>query len=264
MSNEPLLITRNGAVMTLTLNRPAQRNAIDGPMYAALDAALEAAAAEDDVRVVALAAAGRHFSAGVDLAKLRDMLNAAPEESRANATLAVRVMHRFATFPKPTIAAVQGGAHGGGVGLVLACDIVLAAPEARFSMAEVRLGLFPGLVAPLLAAVAGRRMAGRYLLTGDAFDAAEALRIGVVHEVVAAEALAESLAALGARIATAGPEAVAATKRLLWDERYRLATEWDMDWIAGEVVRHRASPEAAEGVQAFLEKRMPGWARTGT
>ncbi len=259
MSNEPLSVARNSAVLTLTLNRPDQRNAIDGAMYAALANALDEAAEDDAVRVVALTGAGRHFSAGVDLVRLREMLNAPKEESLAHARLAAGVLHRLAMFPKPTVAAVQGGAYGGGMGLVLACDVVLAARDARFSAAEVRLGLFPGLVAPLFAAVAGRRTAGRYLLTGDPFDAVEAQHLGVVHDLVEADGLAAALDACTARIASGGPAAVAATKRLLWDERYRLAADWDLDWLAEEVVRHRATAEAAEGVQAFLEKRTPRW-----
>lgn len=259
MSNQPLTLARRDAVLTLTLNRPEQRNALDGAMYAALGDALDAAALDEAVRVVALRGTGRHFSAGVDLARLREMLRAPREESFAHALLAARVLHRLATFPKPTVVAVQGGAFGGGLGLVLACDVALAAEDARFSAAEVRLGLFPGLVAPLFAAVAGRRTAGRYLLTGDPFDAAAAQRMGVVHEVMEAAALEAALEAATARIAGGGPGAVAGTKRLLWDERYRLVTEWDIDWIADEVVRHRATAEAAEGVQAFLDKRLPRW-----
>jgi methylglutaconyl-CoA hydratase len=246
-------------MLALTLNRPEQRNAIDGAMYVALSDALDQAEVDPRLRVVSLAATGRHFSAGVDLAKLSGML-ADPAESRANAVLAAKFIHRLATFPLPTVAAVQGGTHGGGVGLVLACDIVLAASDARFSLAEVRLGLFPGLVAPLFAAAVGRRVAARYLLTGDPFDAAEAQRIGVVHDVVAPESLIEALGSVTTRIATAGPEAVAATKRLLWNDRFRVTQDWDIPWITEEVLRHRASPQAAEGVRAFLEKRTPNWA----
>lgn len=262
MADEPLLVARQGAVLALTLNRPDQRNAIDAEMYSALDAALDLAGREAGVRVVSIAAAGRHFSAGVDLQKLQAML-ADPAASAANAALAVRVLHRLATFAKPTLAAVQGGAHGGGVGLVLACDVAIAAADARFSLAEVRLGLFPGLVAPLLAAVCGRRAAGRYLLTGDPFDAQNALALGVVHQVVPPEALAAAAADVSARLAAAGPEAAAATKRLLWDDRFTLAHDWDQGFIVSEVVRHRATPQAAEGVRAFLEKRTPDWADSG-
>lgn len=259
MPDEPLLIARKGAVLELTLNRPEQRNTIDGPVYRTLGAALDAAEANPAVRAVTLSGAGRHFSAGVDLVKLQDLLAAPVEESRANARLAATVVHRLATFPKPTVAAVHGGAHGGGAGLVLACDIAIASSDASFSLGEVRLGLFPGLVAPLLAAACGRRRAARYLLTGDRFDAAEALAIGVVQQVVAPEALADAAASCAVRIAEAGPDAVAATKRLLWDDRFTLAADWDIDWIVTEVVRHRGSAEAAEGVRAFLEKRRPDW-----
>lgn len=258
VADEPLLVARRGAVLALSLNRPDQRNAIDTAMYRALDAALDLAQADLAVRVVTLDATGRHFSAGVDLQKLQALF-AAPAESAANAELAVRVVHRLATFAKPTLAAVQGAAHGGGVGLVLACDIAIAASDARFGLGEVRLGLFPGLVAPLLASASGRRAAGRYLLTGDPFDAQQALALGVVHEVVAPDALAATAAACAARLAAAGPDAVAATKRLLWNNRFTVSHDWDTAWIAAEVVRHRASAQAAEGVRAFLEKRAPDW-----
>lgn len=260
MPNAPLLASRAGHVLTLTLNRPEQRNAIDTEVYLALSDALDRAVGDPEIRVVALRSEGRHFSAGVDLAKLEALLTAPEQESRDNARLAASVLHRLATLPLPTVVAVQGGAHGGGVGLVLACDVAIAAADAKFSMAEVRLGLFPGLVAPLLAAAVGRRVAGRYLLSGDPFDAATALRIGVVHEVVAPDALAETLARSAERLASAAPDAAATTKRLLWDDRFRLSDGWDTDWIAEEVVRHRGSPQAAEGVRAFLEKRAPSWA----
>jgi methylglutaconyl-CoA hydratase len=145
------------------------------------------------------------------------------------------------------------------VGLLLACDVVLAASDARFGLGEVRLGLCPVLVAPLFAAAVGRRVAGRYLLTGDGFDAEEARRIGVVHEVVPPAELRDELDAYAARLVAAGPGSVAATKRLLWGRRALLSEAWDIDWIVEETVRYRASPEAAEGVSAFLEKRAPAW-----
>lgn len=259
MPNAPLLAASAGHVLTLTLNRPEQRNAIDTEAYLALSAALDRAESDPDIRVVALRAEGRHFSAGVDLAKLKTLLAAPEQESRDNARLAASVLHRLAILPLPTVAAVQGGAHGGGVGLILACDVAIAASNAKFSMAEVRLGLFPGLVAPLLAAAVGRRAAGRYLLTGDPFDAETALGLGVVHEVVAPDALETALARYAERLASSAPAAVCTTKQLLWDDRFRLSDDWDIDWIADEVVRHRASPQAAEGVDAFLEKRTPTW-----
>jgi methylglutaconyl-CoA hydratase len=253
---EPCLAERlDGAVLTLTLDRAQTHNAIDDRVVAALRSALARARAEPAIRALVLAASGKSFSAGVDLDRLRRLGTMTRAESVADALALGSALLELASLPKPTIAAVQGPAYGGGVGLVLACDIVIAAEEARFALTEAHHGLLPGLVAPLLAGAVGAREARRCLLTGRRFDACEALRIGLVHEVTAQSDLPAALARTLEQVLRGGPLSIAGTKRILAD---RSLAE-GLNRIAEQVADHRASAEAREGIAAFLEKRDPAW-----
>jgi methylglutaconyl-CoA hydratase len=253
---EPCLAERlDGAVLTLTLDRPQTHNAIDEGVVAALHRALARARAEPAIRALALTASGKSFSAGVDLQRLRRLGSMTRAESVANALALGAVLLELASLPKPTIAAVQGPAYGGGVGLILACDIVIAAEEARFALTETHHGLLPGLVAPLLADAVGSREARRCLLTGRRFDALEAMRIGLVHEVTTQDELPAALARTVGQVLRGGPLSIAGTKRILADRN--LAES--LSRIAEDVADHRATAEAREGIAAFLEKRDPAW-----
>lgn len=254
-----MIATRKGGVLRLTFNRPEVRNAVNGEVYAALARELEAAERDAAVRALVLAGQGTAFCAGVDVAHLRRIAAAGRAESEADARLAISTMFRLAQFPKPTVAVVQGPAYGAGVGLVLACDIVVAAEAARFSLSEVRLGLVPGLVAPMLAQAVGRREARRYLLTGQPFDAREALRIGLVHEVVPGGELEAALERVLAMLRAGGTNALAGTKRLLAEP----VTPERLEEIIRMAVEQRETPEAREGIAAFLEKRKPAWLEEG-
>ena len=250
-----MIIERQSGVLSLTLDRPEARNAVNAEVYSMLARELDAAAADGDIWIVVLAGKGPAFCAGADVQHLRKVAAAGREASTADATLAISTMFRLATFPKPTVAAVQGPAYGAGVGLVLACDIVVASETARFALSEVRIGLVPGLVAPMMADAVGRREARRYLMTGEPFDAREALRIGMVHEVVPAGALDEAVSRQVEMLKAGGPKALAGTKKLLaggYDET-RLRD------IVQMAVEQRDTPEAREGIAAFLEKRKPAW-----
>jgi methylglutaconyl-CoA hydratase len=167
---------------------------------------------------------------------------------------------RLATLGKPTVAAVHGSAWGGGVGLVAACDIAIAVDSARFALTEVRLGLLPALVAPMMVAAIGTRAAQRLLLTGESIDAREALRLGLVHEVVPAENLADAVAETARRLKAGSPATIAATKRLLADPAIKFPDPNSARPIAEAVMAHRGTPDAQEGIAAFLEKRKPSWA----
>ena len=250
-----MIVVRQSGVLALTLDRPEARNAVNGEVYSMLARELDAAAEDPDIRVVVLAGKGPAFCAGADVQHLRKVAAAGREASAADARLATSTMFRLATFPKPTVAAVQGPAYGAGAGLVLACDIAIASEEARFALTEVRLGLVPGLVAPMMAEAIGRREARRYLLTGQAFDAREALRIGMVHAVVAAGALDEEVSRQVEMLKAGGPRALAGTKQLL-------AGGYDdakLQEIVQMAVDQRDNPEAQEGIAAFLGKRKPSW-----
>jgi methylglutaconyl-CoA hydratase len=250
-----MIVARQDGVLRLTFDRPEARNAVNAEVYSSLARELEAAASAREIRVVVLAGKGPAFCAGADVQHLRKVAAAGREASGADAKLAISTMFRLASLPKPTVAAVQGPAYGAGVGLVLACDIVVASENARFALSEVRIGLVPGLVAPMMADAIGRREARRYLLTGESFDAREALRIGLVHEVVPAEALDEAVSRQIEMLKQGGPQALAGTKKLL-------AAGYDdarLREIVQMAVEQRDTPEAREGMAAFLEKRKPSW-----
>ena len=185
MTDAPLLvdIDQNGTGW-VTLNRPDVHNAFDDVLIAELTAALERLGTDRAVRAVALRAAGKSFSAGGDLNWMRRMAGYSPDENRRDAEGLAAMLGTLSHCAKPTLALVQGAVLGGGVGLVAACDIALAAEEATFCLSEVKLGLIPATIGPYVIAAVGERQARRYALTAERFDAMEAMRIGLVHEVV--------------------------------------------------------------------------------
>ncbi|MGH6663194.1 MAG: enoyl-CoA hydratase-related protein, partial [Rhodospirillales bacterium] len=164
-------------------------------------------------------------------------------------------------LPQPTIAAVQGPAYGGGVGLVACCDVAIASEKARFSMSEVKLGLVPGTVSPYVITAMGERQARRYMLTGERFDAAEALRIGLVHKVVATGALEAAVEELVKTLLANGPQAMSEAKELIAAVARRPLDDRLVDDTAARFARIRASDEGREGVKAFLDKRNPAWTK---
>jgi len=260
MSN-PLLNLREGPVARLRLNRPELHNAFDAVMIAALTGALEAVARDDGVRVVVLEGEGASFSAGADLNWMRAMASASEAENRDDALALARLMRSLNELPKPTIAKVHGAAYGGGVGLVACCDIAIASLKARFSMSEVKLGLVPGTVSPYVIAAMGERQARRYMLTGERIDAAEALRIGLVHKVVDAGALEAAVEELVKTLLANGPQAMSEAKELIATVARRPLDDRLVDDTAARFARIRTSDEGREGVKAFLEKRNPAWTK---
>lgn len=252
-----LAVDANGRA-TVTLNRPEVHNAFDDALIAQLTETFEALGKRDDVRVVLLAANGKSFSAGADLGWMRRMANYSEAENRADAEQLARLIHVLDALPKPTVARVQGAAIGGGVGLVAACDVAVASEAASFALSEVRLGLIPAVISPYVISAIGPRQARRYMLTAERFDAAEAKRIGLVHQAVPATELDVAVDAVVAAFLLGGPEAVRESKALARDvggspdEATRADT-------ARRIARLRASPEGKEGVSSFLEKRKPRW-----
>jgi len=260
MNSEPVLSHRDPhGVATLTLNRPAVHNAFDEALIAALTDCLTALAGDPAVRAVVLRAAGHSFSAGADLNWMRRAAAYGDAENIADAERLGVLLQTLATLPKPTVAVVQGAAIGGGAGLVAACDVVIAAERARFAFSEVRLGLIPAVISPVVIAAIGARAARRYFLTAERFDASTARGLGLVHEVVAEEALDETLErTLGLLLANA-PQAMAAAKSLVSDVAGRRYDQALMADLAHRIAARRASPEGREGLAAFLEKRPPRW-----
>jgi methylglutaconyl-CoA hydratase len=254
-----LEVTAGAGVLTAILNRPEARNALDDGTVAALDAAMDRAERDPTVRAFALRAAGRVFCAGVDLNRARTAGSLSEAEGIENTVRLTGMMLRLSRLSKPTLALVQGAAFGAGVGLVTACDIVVAVPEAQFALTQVRYGLVPGFVAPLLAHAVGARQARRVLLTGERFGAAEALSMGLVHEVVPADRLDARGAEIVAAFALGGPESLAGTKRVLDRHGPPPLDPAAVLALAEEVAAHRRTEEAQEGMAAFGEKRPPRW-----
>ncbi|SDQ59814.1 methylglutaconyl-CoA hydratase [Pseudoxanthomonas sp. CF385] len=257
----PLVLGRTGAIARLRLDRPALHNAFDAGLISALTATLEQLAADADVRVVVLEGSGASFSAGADLNWMRGMAAASEAENRQDALALARLMRTLDELPKPTIARVHGAAFGGGVGLVACCDIAIGVPAAKFGLTESKLGLLPAVISPYVIAAIGAREARRWFATAEIFDAATALRIGLLHEVVEAEALDAAIERQIALLLKAGPLAAAGAKRLV----ARVAATADRDSIDGDnadlIAGLRISPEGQEGLSAFLDKRAPGWAK---
>jgi methylglutaconyl-CoA hydratase len=246
-------------VVWLTLDRPAIHNAFDDRLIAELSAELARLGADDAVRVVVLTGEGRSFSAGADLNWMRRTASYGEAENLADARALAELMRTLNELAKPTVARVNGAALGGGTGLVACCDIVVASERAVFGTTEVRLGLIPSVIGPYVLAAVGARHARRLMLTGERISAAEAMRVGLVHEVVAPEQLDAAVERVVAELLKGGPAALASAKRLIGDLAGRPLAPDLIDDTARRIAALRATPEAREGVGAFLEKRAPGW-----
>jgi len=249
----------DSGVATVRLNRPDIHNAFDDLLITNLTATFARLRDDDGVRCVVLAASGKSFSAGADLNWMKRVVTYDPVENLADAKALARLLNDIAVLPKPVVAAVQGAAYGGGVGLVAACDIAIASDAASFSLSEVKLGLIPATISPFVLRAIGERQAGRYFLSAEQFSASEALRIGLVHEVVAAVDLDEAVGSMSARLLKNSPKAMAAAKRLLTDIAHRSIDGNLLDETAQAIADIRKTDEGHEGVVAFLEKRKPSW-----
>lgn len=258
----PLLNLREGPVARLRLNRPELHNAFDAMLIAALTGALEAVATDDSVRVVVLEGEGASFSAGADLNWMRGMAAAGEADNREDSLRLARLMRTLNFLSKPTIARVNGSAYGGGVGLVACCDVAVGVDSAKFSLSEAKLGLVPAVISPYVCAAIGVRQARRYFVGAEVFDAAEARRIGLLHDCVAADALDEAVERLLHMFGKCGPVAQDEAKRLALRAAgitREGAEALDRD-NAALIARLRVSAEGQEGLTAFLDKRAPAWA----
>ena len=244
---------------TVTLTRPELRNAFNDELIAELTQAFAGLGSSDEVRAIVLAAEGPAFCAGADLNWMRRMADYDRAQNLADAARLAEMLRVIHQCPKPVIARVQGDVYAGGMGLVACSDIAISVDTAHYCLSETRLGLLPATISPYVMRAMGPRAAQRYCLSAERFDAAEALRIGFVHEVVPAELLDERVDAVAHALVNASPAAVRACKRLLQDVAQR---EIDAALIAQTVeaiADVRASAEGREGVQAFLQKRQPSW-----
>jgi len=250
---------RAGSVVHLRLSRPALHNAFDSELIAALTDALARVGADETVRAVVLEGEGASFSAGADLAWMRGMAAASEVENCADALAMAKMMRSLDELPKPTIARVHGAAFGGGVGLVACCDIAIGVPEAKFGLTESRLGLLPAVISPYVICAIGSRNARRYFASAEVFDATEALRIGLLHQVVPTSELDLAVQRQLKLLHQAGPIASANAKRLVREVSARSdGPRHDAD-NAAMIARLRVSAEGQEGLSAFLDKRPPRW-----
>ncbi len=255
-----LRVEREGPVLRVTLARPEARNAFDDAVIEEVTRAFRQAAEDADSRVVLLAGDGPTFCAGADVAWMRKAGGYSRAENEADAERMARMLRGIDACPKPVVALAHGAAIGGGVGLVAAADIAIAAEGTVFSLAEVKLGILPAVISPYVLRAIGPRAARDLFLTGDRFDAREALRIGLVHQVVPAEELEAAGARKVASILTSAPEAVRVAKRLIEEVAWK-SPEEAMALTVRTIAERRASAEAKEGLTAFLEKRKPSWSR---
>lgn len=252
-------VLREGPLCRVFLARPETRNAFDDAMILELTDAFLSLAADEESRVVLLAGRGPSFCAGADVAWMKAAGSYSREENEADAGRMARMLRAIDSCPLPVVVAVHGHAIGGGVGLVAAADIAIAAEGTVFSLAEVKLGILPAVISPYVLRAIGPRQARDLFLTGDRFDAREAFRIGLVHSVVGGEDLESACARKVASLMTSGPDAVAAAKRLI-DQVGCQGPEEAMPLTVRTIAERRASDEAREGLTAFLEKRAPRWA----
>ena len=242
-----LRVERDGEILRVTLARPEQRNAFDAALIAEL---AQAFFDVGDARAVVLAGEGESFCAGADVEWMRASVELSYEDNVKDARRLRQMLEAVDTCPAPVVARVHGHALGGGCGLVACADVAVSAEDTVFAFTEVKLGLIPAVISPFALAKIGPGPARRYFLTGERFDAATALRIGLVHEL--ASDLDAGTDRIVGELLTAGPEATRAAKRLVLDRPDGLDTE-------RRIAERRTSDEGQEGLRAFLEKRKPSW-----
>lgn len=259
--SETTILTEVGArgVARITLNRPEVHNAMNEVVIAELTEMLRKLDADPGVRVVVLTGAGKSFCAGGDLGWMRRTADLGYEENVADAMKLGTLLGTLNDMAKPTVALVNGSAYGGGVGMVSCCDIAIASERAKFTLSEVKLGLIPATISPYVVRKISYSAARRYFLTAEIFDAQEARRLGLVHEVVASDDLEAKGQEMLNALALGGPEAQAASKELIFSVHEQPLDRSLIEWTATRIAEARASDEGKEGAQAFLEKRPPAW-----
>jgi methylglutaconyl-CoA hydratase len=249
------------AVATVTLNRPEVNNAYNGAMIDGLNAALDALGQAKGLRAVVLKGNGKHFQAGADLKWINEVRKSSPAENLRVSRATAQAVQRLNMAAVPTVALVHGGCFGGGTGMVAACDVVLAADNSVFSIAEVRWGLHASIIIPQLADAIGVRQLRRYALTGERFNAAEACRIGLAHRVVPLSDLEAEGARTVEHLLANGPEAVAQTKAWILKSAWSDLGATDFDALIESHSAKRQSAEAGEGLASFAEKRAGKWSK---
>ncbi|MQY51345.1 enoyl-CoA hydratase/isomerase family protein [Rhodocyclus tenuis] len=260
MNYQSIVTEIDGAVGILSLMKPERHNAFDETLISEITAGLRQLEDDRRVRVVIISAAGKSFCAGADLNWMKRAAAASDDENLADARRLGELLSTLNSLSKPTIARVHGPAYGGGVGLIAACDIAIASYDAIFSLSEVKLGLIPAVISPYVLAAIGERHARRYMLSAERFSAAEAYRIGLVHEIVPGiEQLDDAIAELVDTLLKNGPRAQAECKALIRVVAGQPIDDATIEETVRRITYVRASPEGREGLAAFLDKRRPDW-----
>ena len=254
-----LEVTKQGGVARVTLNRPELRNAFDDELIRKLRKAFEDISVDKSVRVMVLAGNGPAFCAGADLNWMKRMAGYSYDENLADAKALAEMLAALDGVPKPTVARVHGPVFAGGTGLVAACDIAVGTPEAKFCLSEAKLGLSPATISPYVLRAMGERMARRYFLTAEVFDAQEAWRIGMLSVLVSTNALDSTVDELVKHLLAGGPEAHAKIKALIRAVAGRRPDDALTAETAQRIAEIRGSPEGREGIASFLEKRKASW-----
>jgi methylglutaconyl-CoA hydratase len=249
----------SNGVAALWLNRPEVRNALDATMVAELTQALHTANDDRSIRAVVLAGRGPAFCAGGDLAASRRLGSGPANANERDAKALSALFHRLYSMEKPTLARIHGAAYAGGLGLIAACDIAVAAQDAEFCLSEVKVGMAAASILPYLLRAMGERHTRRFVLSAEVFSAADAYRIGLVHELAVPHELDDVVDSLLGRLVKGGPAAQSTAKRLIDEFAGRPLTPAVVSATAAHYAALRASEEGREGIAAFLEKREPGW-----
>lgn len=259
MTYTTLTIEREDCIATVTLNRPDVRNAFNETTIAEIKQAFSELGDDAALRAIVLAANGPAFCAGADLNWMKKMAGYTHAENHADALQLAEMLRTIYLCPKPVVAKVQGDCYAGGMGLVAACDIIVAVEEANFCLSEVKLGLIPATISPYVIKAMGETASRRYFLTAERFGAREALRIGFVHEVVSAQALDAKVAEIVKALVNNSPNAVQQAKVLVREVAGQEVNDGLLADTAERIAQIRASDQGREGVASFLEKRKPAW-----
>jgi methylglutaconyl-CoA hydratase len=256
----PVTTAVSGGVARIALNRPDKRNALDSATLSALGAALAQCAADTNVRMVQLTGAGNVFCAGADLTEMQAQAHASEAQNLAHARTLAQVLGDLDSFPKPTLARVNGDGYGGALGLIAACDMVVVVESAKFAFTEVRLGIIPAVVSPFVLGRIGESAARRYFLTAETMSAAILKEIGLAHEAVPAELLDATCDGIIDAILKGAPGAQAAAKTLIRDAQQAPSQRGVAALgLAARLAHLRVQAEAQEGFAAFFAKRKAGW-----
>lgn len=263
MNDQQVLFDINeSGLATITLNRPDVHNAFNDVIIERLIAAIDTCHNHKDVRVVLLQSIGKNFSAGADLNRMKSMAGLNHEENKRDAAGLARLMEKLYRLNKPVVTRVQGKSFGGALGLISCSDIVVAADNASFCLSEVRIGLVPAVISPYVVRAMGQRMASRYFLTAETFDAQQAHAFGLVHEVCGEDSLDDTVQTLVKALLNNGPQVVAKAKALVHYVAENQIDEVTIHHTTELIADIRVSPEGQEGLSAFLEKRKPTWTQS--